>query len=74
MRERLYYQREGQPVLYEEANRNYNNCHAEISDNLIKQAKTIKILGFIYSGFKFYLINVTVPDITNSEDTLSITR
>ena len=41
MRERLYYQREGQPVLYEEANRNYNNCHAEISDNLIKQAKTI---------------------------------
>ena len=28
-------------MLYEEANRNYNNCHAEISDNLIKQAKTI---------------------------------
>ena len=36
--------------------------------------KNIKILGFIYSGFKFYLISVTDPDMTNSVATLSITK
>lgn len=41
MRERLFYQKEGQMVMYEEANKNYVNCEAEVKDNLVKQAKTI---------------------------------
>jgi len=41
MRERLYYQREGHIVLYEEANRKYHNCDEEITDNLCKQAITV---------------------------------
>jgi len=41
MRERIFYQRERQQVLYDEANQNYNNCNIEIEDNLVKQAKTI---------------------------------
>jgi hypothetical protein len=41
MRERIFYQREKQDVLYKEANDNYNKCNIEIEDNLVKQAKTI---------------------------------
>ena len=41
MRERIFYQREGQMVMYEEANKSYNNCEGEVKDNLVKQAKTI---------------------------------
>lgn len=41
MRERLFYQREGQIVMYEEANRKYHSCEEEITDNLCKQAKTV---------------------------------
>lgn len=41
MRERLFYQREQQIVLYEEANRKYHECDTEVKDNLIKTAKTI---------------------------------
>ena len=41
MRERIFYQREGQMVMYEEANKSYNNCEEEVKDNLVKQAKTI---------------------------------
>jgi len=41
MRERIMYQREGQMALYKEANTNYNKCDEEITDNLVKQAKTI---------------------------------
>jgi hypothetical protein len=28
-------------VMYEEANKAYNNCEEEVKDNLVKQAKTI---------------------------------
>lgn len=28
-------------MLYQEANRNYHNCENEVTDNLVKQAKTI---------------------------------
>jgi CHAT domain-containing protein len=41
MRERLFYQRENQIVLYEEANKKYHDCENEVKDNLIKMAKTI---------------------------------
>ena len=41
MRERLFYQREGQIVMYEEANRNYHKCDEEVTDNLVKQAITV---------------------------------
>jgi hypothetical protein len=41
MRERLFYQRENQIVLYEEANKKYHECEDEVKDNLIKMAKTI---------------------------------
>jgi len=41
MRERIFYQREAQMVMYEEANKAYNNCENEVKDNLVKQAKTI---------------------------------
>lgn len=41
MRERLFYQRENQIVLYEEANAKYHKCQDVITDNLVKQAKTI---------------------------------
>jgi hypothetical protein len=41
MRERLFYQRENQIVLYEEANKKYHECQDVVSDNLIKQARTI---------------------------------
>jgi hypothetical protein len=30
MRERIFYQREGQMVMYEEANKAYNNCENEV--------------------------------------------
>ena len=41
MRERLFFQRENQIVLYEEANKKYHECEDEVKDNLIKMAKTI---------------------------------
>ena len=41
MRERIFYHRERQQVLYDEANKNYNNCGTDVEDNLVKQAKTI---------------------------------
>ena len=41
MRERIYYQRTNQHALYEEANKNYTRCGEQVSDNLVKQAKTI---------------------------------
>jgi len=41
MRERLFYQRENQLVLYEEANKKYHKCEDEVKDNLIKMAKVI---------------------------------
>lgn len=41
MRERIYYQKEQQTVLYEKANAKYHNCRDEVTDNLVKQAKTI---------------------------------
>jgi hypothetical protein len=28
-------------VLYEKANKQYQNCRSEVTDNLVKQAKTI---------------------------------
>ena len=37
----MYYQREGEVVMYEDVNKSYNNCEADITDNLVKQAKTI---------------------------------
>ena len=36
MRERIFYQREGQVVMYEEANKAYNGCDKEVRDNLVK--------------------------------------
>jgi hypothetical protein len=36
MRERIFYRNEGQAVLLAEANKNYNNCHKEVEDNLVK--------------------------------------
>lgn len=41
MRERIYYQKEKQSVLYEKANAKYQNCRDDITDNLVKQARTI---------------------------------
>ena len=41
MRERIFFQREGQLVLYDQANKAYHNAQAEVTDNLVKQAKTI---------------------------------
>ena len=41
MRERIFYQREGQHVLYQRANAAYHDCKNEVTDNLVKQAKTI---------------------------------
>ena len=36
MRERIYYQKEQQTVLYEKANAKYHNCRDEVTDNLVK--------------------------------------
>ena len=41
MRERIYYQYSQQSVLYEQANSKYKNCSKYVTDNCIKQAKTI---------------------------------
>lgn len=41
MRERIYYQNAGHVVLYEQANTRYKLCRDEVTDNLVKQAKTI---------------------------------
>lgn len=41
MRERIYFQRNNEIVLYEKANKLYHNCRNEVTDNLVKQAKTI---------------------------------
>lgn len=41
MRERIFYQRTNQHVLYDEANNNYIKCGEQVTDNLVKQAKTI---------------------------------
>ena len=41
MRERIYYQNAKQTVLYEQANNRYKLCRDEVTDNLVKQAKTI---------------------------------
>lgn len=41
MRERVYYQRSGQISMYERANKCYNNCRADVEDNVIKQIRTI---------------------------------
>lgn len=41
MRERIFYQRNNEIVLYEKANKMYHNCRNEVTDNLVKQAKTI---------------------------------
>jgi len=41
MRERVYYQRNNEIAMYEQANRAYLNCRKDVEDNLIKQAKTV---------------------------------
>ena len=41
MRERIFYQRNNEIVLYEKANKSYHNCRDQVTDNLVKQAKTI---------------------------------
>ena len=41
MRERVYYQRNNEVAMYEQANKAYLNCRQDVEDNLIKQAKTI---------------------------------
>ena len=41
MRERIYYQKEGKTVLYDKANTKYQNCRDDVTDNLVKMAKTI---------------------------------
>lgn len=41
MRERVYYQRNNEIAMYEQANKLYLNCRKNVEDNLIKQAKTI---------------------------------
>jgi len=41
MRERIFFQREGQITLYNEANSKYHNAETEVTDNLVKMAKTI---------------------------------
>lgn len=41
MRERVYYQRNNEIAMYEQANKAYLNCRKDVEDNLIKQAKTI---------------------------------
>ena len=41
MRESIYFQRNNEIVLYEKANKAYQNCRQEVTDNLVKQAKTI---------------------------------
>merc|ERR1711937_18860 len=41
MRERVYYQREGQIAMYEAANKKYNNCGGQNEENVILQVKTV---------------------------------
>ena len=41
MRERVYYQRNNEIAMYEQANKAYLNCRKDVEDNLIKQAKTV---------------------------------
>jgi hypothetical protein len=41
MRERIYYQSINQIALYEKANKMYNQCRDDTTDNLVKTAKTI---------------------------------
>ena len=41
MRERVYYHRNNEFAMYEQANKSYMNCRKDVEDNLIKQAKTV---------------------------------
>jgi hypothetical protein len=41
MRERVYYQRQNEIAMYEQANKAYLNVRDDVIDNLVKQAKTI---------------------------------
>lgn len=41
MRERVYYQKQGEVVMYERANKAYNNVRREVEDNIVKQAKIV---------------------------------
>lgn len=41
MRERIYYQRTNQIVMYENSNKMYQSCRTTVVDNLVKTAKTI---------------------------------
>lgn len=36
MRERVYYQRNNEVAMYEQANKAYMNCRKDVEDNLIK--------------------------------------
>lgn len=36
MRERVYYQRNNEVAMYEQANKAYLNCRKDVEDNLIK--------------------------------------
>ena len=41
MRERIYYRSSNQVALFQQADKMYQNCRNEVTDNLVKQAKTI---------------------------------
>ena len=41
MRERVYYQKQNEIAMYEQANKAYLNVRKDVIDNLTKQAKTI---------------------------------
>jgi len=41
MRERLAFRGAGQMTLFDRANKKYHECESEVTDNLVKQAKTI---------------------------------
>ena len=41
MRERVFYQRSGEIVMYERANKAYNHVEVEVKNNIIKQAKIV---------------------------------
>ena len=66
MRERIFYQREGQIQLYEEANRKYHTCEDEITDNLVRQAKTIYAPSS--EDFQRYFQEFNVDDDQNQRE------
>lgn len=65
MRERIYFQRNNEIVLYEKANKAYHNCRDEVQDNLVKQAKTI--CKPTAEEFALYFGQFSIDDQTNMD-------